>query len=73
MAVLDDVGISSVMACGHSLGGMVAQVLAGRYPERIRSLFLVETAIGTQTTRAERIMAIPTASAISLLSALREP
>jgi 3-oxoadipate enol-lactonase len=52
--VLDGAGIAGATVCGHSLGGMVAQVLAHRHADRVRSLVLAETAIGVRTTPAER-------------------
>lgn len=39
--LLDGLGCSAVDACGHSLGGGAAIHLAARYPERIRSLVLI--------------------------------
>jgi pimeloyl-ACP methyl ester carboxylesterase len=52
--VLEDAGIVRATVCGHSLGGMVAQVLAHRHGAVARSLVLAETAIGVRTTPAER-------------------
>jgi pimeloyl-ACP methyl ester carboxylesterase len=42
VAVLDAFGLESVHVCGMSMGGFVAVDLAGRYPERVRSLVLVD-------------------------------
>ena len=46
LAVLDDIGIGAVHALGASLGGMIAQDLAIRHPERVDKLVLACTAPG---------------------------
>ncbi len=38
IAVLDDAGYDQVHVMGVSMGGMIAQVLAAKYPERVASL-----------------------------------
>jgi 3-oxoadipate enol-lactonase len=53
--LLDTLGIEQTHVCGHSLGGMVAQQLAGSYPQRIGKLVLAETAYGTRNTVWERL------------------
>jgi pimeloyl-ACP methyl ester carboxylesterase len=44
--LLDVIGISSAHICGTSMGGMIAQQFALRYPERVRSLILQCTYCG---------------------------
>ena len=46
VAVLDDAGIRRAHVMGMSLGGMVAQEVAVRYPERVDGLVLVSTSPG---------------------------
>ena len=46
LAVLDDAGIGAAHVLGASLGGMIAQELAARYPERVARLILACTTPG---------------------------
>jgi pimeloyl-ACP methyl ester carboxylesterase len=46
MGVLDGVGIDAAHLVGVSMGGMVAQVAALQYPDRVRSLTLISTSPG---------------------------
>jgi pimeloyl-ACP methyl ester carboxylesterase len=61
VGVLDALGVASAHVCGASMGGMVAQTMAERYPQRVRSLTLLMTSSGArhlpQATRAvQRIL-----------------
>lgn len=38
--LLDDLGVARTVVVGHSLGSMIAQRFAGKYPSRIRALVL---------------------------------
>lgn len=44
LAVLDDAGFESAHVMGASMGGVIAQIIAVRHPERVRSLILACTA-----------------------------
>jgi pimeloyl-ACP methyl ester carboxylesterase len=44
--LLDHLGIDRAHVVGASMGGMIAQVLAGRYPERVRSLGILMSSSG---------------------------
>jgi 3-oxoadipate enol-lactonase len=46
-AVLDGLGVERALVLGASFGGMVAQQLVVRHPERVRALFLAATGPGS--------------------------
>lgn len=70
LGVMDALGLTQVHVCGASLGGMVAQHLAARHPQRVRSLTLMMTTSGSRrlpqaTLAASRaLLQRPTASTL---------
>jgi 3-oxoadipate enol-lactonase len=60
LALLDALGIGRVTFVGLSIGGMLAQVLAARHPQRVERLVLCATANRTANTAMwdERIAAV---------------
>jgi pimeloyl-ACP methyl ester carboxylesterase len=48
LGVLDALGIPQAHVCGASMGGMIAQHLAARHPQRVKSLSLMMTTSGAR-------------------------
>ena len=63
VAVLDACGVRSAHVAGISLGGMIAQLLATRYSDRVRSLASI------MSTTGDRAVGQPTGEAASVLVA----
>jgi pimeloyl-ACP methyl ester carboxylesterase len=57
-AIADELGWERFDLLGHSMGGMVAQVMALQAPHRIRSLVLMDTTHGTVTGNDPDIVAL---------------
>ena len=55
MAVLDDAGYETAHVVGASMGGAISQMIALRYPERVRSLTLACTSCRNHEWRRELI------------------
>ncbi len=53
-AVLDALGLPSAHVVGQSMGGIIAQLMATRAPERVRSLVLFYTAPGRGFLKARQ-------------------
>lgn len=47
-ALIEVLGLGSVHVCGASMGGMIAQHLAARHPQRVKSLTLMMTTSGAR-------------------------
>jgi pimeloyl-ACP methyl ester carboxylesterase len=61
VAVLDAAGVEAAHVAGISLGGMIAQLLATRYPTRVRSLASI------MSTTGDRAVGQPSGEAASVL------
>ena len=74
-AVLDALMIRRPILCGLSMGGMIAQSFAAKYPERVRALILCDTGISTSQHFSDKvvnqIVGIVTTPAISFLGVER--
>ena len=53
MAVLDELGIEHCSLIGNSLGGSIAAIMAGFWPEKFAKLILLSVALGAARSRAD--------------------
>lgn len=67
VAVLDAFDVAKAVVIGHSMGGMVAQVLALEHPERVAGLVLIATTPGPDDDRLPG----PTHDVVMALAELR--
>lgn len=74
LALLDHLGVKSATLVGLSVGGIIAQRLAVRAPERVEALVLCDTAakIGTSEMWNERIGAVESAGIGSIADRILE-
>lgn len=56
LGLLDTLQITDPIVCGLSLGGMIAQVYATKYPDRLSGLILSDTAASLTITTWDKIM-----------------
>lgn len=73
-AVMDGAGVDKAIVVGLSVGGLIAQGLAARSPERVRALVLSNTAhrIGSVESWTQRMDAISAGSIASIADAILE-
>ena len=57
--LLDHLGIESAHITGASMGGMIAQMLGARHPDRVRSLASIMSSTGSRVTGQPRLRAYP--------------
>jgi pimeloyl-ACP methyl ester carboxylesterase len=55
MALVEGLDIDCPVVCGLSLGGMIAQTYAVRYPEGLRALILADTAVSARLTLSDTL------------------
>lgn len=74
IGLLDHLALDRIILCGLSVGGLIAQGLAGRQPERLQALILCDTAakIGTEEMWAARIRAIEQGGIETIADAIME-
>ena len=54
--LLDQLHIQKPIICGLSMGGMIAQSYAAKYPEHMSALILSDTAVSTELTLNDKII-----------------
>lgn len=58
LALVETFDIERPIVCGLSLGGMIAQTYAARYPTRLRALVLADTAVSARLTLTDTIQTL---------------
>lgn len=71
LGVMDALEIERCVCVGHSLGGMVAQVMARRAPERVAGLVLADTTYSTSSTAWESLQTMLSKGLLRLVSVER--
>ncbi|WP_210485818.1 3-oxoadipate enol-lactonase [Microvirga antarctica] len=74
LALLEQIQVKRAAIVGLSVGGMIAQRIAVRAPQRVAALILCDTAtkIGTAESWAERIAAVETSGLASIADAVMQ-
>jgi pimeloyl-ACP methyl ester carboxylesterase len=57
VGLMDHLGLPPCRVAGHSLGGLIAQNLAVRHPERVMALALLSTACGRSPEEKAKVLA----------------
>jgi pimeloyl-ACP methyl ester carboxylesterase len=57
-ALIDGLGLDRPVVCGLSLGGMIAQTFAARYPEELRGVVLADTAVSARLTLTDTLQTV---------------
>jgi pimeloyl-ACP methyl ester carboxylesterase len=55
IALMDALNVEKTVLCGLSLGGMIAQSFAVKYPDRLRALVLADTAVSVRLTWTDKL------------------
>ncbi|MDJ1423114.1 MAG: alpha/beta hydrolase [Candidatus Methanoperedens sp.] len=70
-SLLDALSISKPTICGLSLGGMIAQAYAVKYPDGLKALVLADTAVSTSLTLSDKIQKYVVAPKFIFISIVR--
>ncbi|MFX0062118.1 MAG: alpha/beta fold hydrolase [Candidatus Hermodarchaeota archaeon] len=70
-ALLENLEIQTPIICGLSLGGMIAQVYAIKYPDKLKRLILADTAASIALTFWDKLMVYVLAPRWLMLGSLR--
>ena len=57
-SLVEGLGLDRPVVCGLSLGGMIAQTYAVRYPEELRALVLADTAVSSRLTLSDTLQTL---------------